>query len=584
MEKQSLEFQEAMAPFVNLGMVHAVPIEIDETVVRAIGDGLQAAFEPKAYPERITGRLLTSVPHQVELAPLEALTEAEFLKTIYLRCGCTDQGAVVKKAIEDNEPVERIEELFDEFLKTLPSNIDAAETTVESLQAYVDQLTDQEFNKLVTERCKGTETGEKIQNAMNAGEPFEEMFADALSDLPSSSDTPLETVQDVKAKAKKAAEAEFLSWVKSRSSTTHQGTIVQEALDANEPISRIQELFADFMRTQILTAKDLKSHARETAKVSQKMTINYIVGRDATGDQQMQSLCMTFGENGLVIDDKNLPVPRSFGMLRTTSYALANDILYGMPVINLPMFCPLACVVMTKDMHRVAVSAYSLVREAVFMWVVHAVAFLGMDPDPETPKKQNNERYVNQIVCITKLLQPVCEDYKRQVIELGEEWNDQVAKAFYIQTVSFTAQLVHLLWKSISYLLCIPDAIDQTLQVSPITSCEALFTERELRQTQEHQNLVMQERLGEDGDDDTRLVAAVFSDFFQTDEQPVCGPAPRIQDGVEAFMKHLIARNSAAPVAWAELTMGQLKAMRTQVLECEGTLWESSYADVLGLL
>ena len=570
--------------FVNRGMVHAVPIEIDEKVVEAIGKGLEATYEPERMPERITGRLLTSVPSVVELAPLDDLAQVQYIKMVYTRCGTSEKGKELKTAIENDEPIERIDQLFTELLDELPSNIIARTMTVENQQEQLKQHIDNEFLDMVMERCKGTETAQKIVQAADADEPIEELLAEALADLPGSSDAATETVEVVKAQAFKAGQEKFLENIRAYCLTSEKGNAVVKAIDDKEPMERIQELYVEYIQTKVLTVDDIKKHARDLAEASQKVHIDYIVDRDATGDEQMRSVYMAFAENGLMVDDKQLPVPRSFGMLRMTAYAVADDILHGMPLLNLPMFCPLACVVMTQDMHRIAVNAYSLVREAVYMWVVHAVAFLGMDPDPKNPKKQNIDPYVNQVVCITKFTQPFCDDYTKDVKALGDQWNDETAKAFYIRTVTFTAQIVYVLWKSVSYLLCIPEVIDNTLQASPITSCEALFTERELKQTQEHQDLVMQQRLPEGEDDDPRPVATVFADFFQTGSDADPGPAPRIQDGVDAFMKHYIARNSAAPVVWAELTVGQLKAMWTQVCEAEKNLWEPSYADVLGLI
>lgn len=479
MENESHEFQRAMAVFLAKGMVHTKPIEIDQSVVDAIGQSLQTVYEPKVYSDRVAGKLLTSTKAPFEIYSVEDLSRLEFLKIAYTKCNNDEQGSALIEAIE---------------------------------KAYYGE-----------------------ENMLKTVEGLLEVM---LGQFPgSSTDTPL-------------------------------------------------------------AVENIKDHARTIAQESSKITIAYTAPRDETSEEQLKGLLMSFADNGIIIGEKNLPVPQSIGMLRPSAYAVADEILQRLPLFNLSMFCPSACVVLTNDLHRIAASVVSLIREAVFMWVVHAVVYLEINPSFDQNSKVAKDQkayqsYLDQVRSLSGFLQPFCDSFAKEFENLKGEFEDN-QEAFFKLIVSFTSNFTFLIWQSVLYLFEFPKETHQALQLSVAFSSRALFTDKELEDIQKHHDgLLALKKKQEDQTDqqnlsDERNVSEVFPELYPPPEQGSTEnhQLPKLQDGVQSFVEYMLLINRYSALAWPEISMSQLKDLWEYCKDLcaeNDSILPTTLCDVLGL-
>lgn len=443
------------------------------------------------------------------------------------------------------EPVEYPARVTGKLLMSIPGTFDVAN---------IEELAKLEFLKIAFSKCDPGEDGDALREAINAAIGGDEDMMATVEGL-------LE-----------------LMLVQAASSD-----------DAPDDEQAGSSTDAPSAPDDVLTVQDLKNHATELAKASSRVTVSYVAPRDVSGEEQLQTTWMTFAENGMIVGDKNLPVPRSVGMLRPSAYSVADEILQRLPLFNTPLFCPSACVVLTQDMHRVAASTFSLLREAVFMWVVHAVVYLEVDPDPKKTAdhgSKNYAGYVAQVVAITKFMQPYAETFKEafKALEGGFEANTE---AFYQKVAEFTGNILFLAWRSVLHLFGFPEATYEALQLGGAYASRAHFTKRELEENQKHQDGIMAERKPEGAEDDERLVSVVYPHLFPLHQEDEVPTAPKLQDGIDPFIAHMVAVNRAVPTAHPDMTMGQLRDLWgycENLCALDEPIWPSALSDVMGLL
>lgn len=363
-----------------------------------------------------------------------------------------------------------------------------------------------------------------------------------------------------------------------------------EPLDLSKVESELKDLLASLPSESggsTLTVEDIKGDSDERATVSSTVAIEYVVPMNVNGSGQLRDLRMTFAARSVFAGGRNYPLDSAVNLIRPTTYELANNILGHLPFFNLPMFCPFASLVLTRDQHRAAVSSFNLIREAVFLWVAHAIEITKIPRNTDDVDKEQAhalKTYKKVVKAITRMMQPCGESFRTRFKALKGDF-DANAKEFYQMVKDFTIQVTYLMWECVigMYEFPIGGGLPQILGLCTSMFPSAMhFTPKELETMQDHHSGMLGTHASELESDDT-LVRTAFPDLFVQGESD--HDVPLIQDGVDAFLTASMTINTQLPPAFPSTTMGELRDLWlycVDLVKAKQPVWLDAFSDSMG--
>lgn len=365
-----------------------------------------------------------------------------------------------------------------------------------------------------------------------------------------------------------------------------------DELDTTTIEAELDDLLAASASDSMTTVEKIMQNAADRAVESSVVKIEYSIPLGAIGDDQLKNLHMAFASGAVYAGGRNFPMDSGICQIRPTAYSVVDElVLQHLPLFNLPLFCPFACVILTRDQHRAATSSFALIREAVFLWMAHAIEITNI---PVNTKKNDRDRvwsqalkaYKRTVKSITSIIQPYAETFRERFNAFEGKFENNSA-AFYSLVSEFTIGLTFLLWECVIGMYEIPQGggMSQLLSVATITASSAHFTDLELDNMQKHHTGILKMHASDLEEDDTSVRVA-HSEMFVKGKTPET-TAPQIQDGVDAFLAHSMQVNSIAPDAWPETTMGELRDLWLyckELVAANQPIWPEAMSDVMALL